>query len=80
MAKKRDGIMTFRLPVEEKEMLQAFAQEMDVSLSDLAVKACRRIIAEIGAMKTNGATLDPLAPAQAPATPAPAPAPKKGKK
>lgn len=63
--KKRNGIMTFRLPVDEKEKLQSFAEAADCSLSDLAVKALRNF-------------MEAMEAAQAPA-PAPKPAPKKKK-
>ena len=49
MAKKRTGIMTFRLPEDEKAQLAYFADQMDQSLSDLAVRACRQMIAELTA-------------------------------
>jgi 3-oxoacyl-[acyl-carrier-protein] synthase III len=49
MAKKRTGIMTFRLPEDEKAQLAYFADQMDQSLSDLAVRACRQMIAELNA-------------------------------
>lgn len=42
--KKRDGIMTFRLPDEEKAKLVMFAEAGDCTLSDLAVKAIRELI------------------------------------
>ena len=62
--KKRDGIMTFRLPDEEKAKLVSLAEAADCTLSDLAVKAVRDLIASLEA-------------AQAPA---PAPKPKTKKK
>ena len=42
--RKRDGIMTFRLPDEEKAKLVMFAEQADCTLSDLAVKAVRDLI------------------------------------
>jgi len=47
--KKRNGIMTFRLPDEEKAKLQMFAEAADCTLSDLAVKAVRDLIATLDA-------------------------------
>jgi predicted transcriptional regulator len=47
--KKRNGIMTFRLPDEEKAKLQGFAEQADCTLSDLAVKAVRDLIASLEA-------------------------------
>jgi hypothetical protein len=47
--KKRDGIMTFRLPDDEKAKLAMFAEQADCSLSDLAVKAIRTLIASLEA-------------------------------
>ena len=41
--------MTFRLPEDEKAQLAYFADQMDQSLSDLAVRACRQMIAELTA-------------------------------
>ena len=57
--KKRDGIMTFRLPDEEKAKLVMFAEAADCTLSDLAVKAVRELIASLEAAQ---------APAPAPKT------------
>jgi predicted transcriptional regulator len=62
--KKRNGIMTFRLPEDEKAKLQSFADAADCSLSDLAVKAIRDFMSLLEA-------------AQAPAPKAPAPKKKK---
>jgi predicted transcriptional regulator len=45
--KKRDGIMTFRLPDEEKAKLVSLAEAADCTLSDLAVKAVRDLIAKL---------------------------------
>lgn len=49
--KRRNGIMTFRLPDEEKAMLQAHADAKDVSLSDLAVMAVRDLLAKLDSEK-----------------------------
>jgi predicted transcriptional regulator len=48
MAKRRDGIMTFRLPDEEKAQLFTLAEGMDRSMSDLAVMAIRDLITKLG--------------------------------
>ena len=42
--KKRDGIMTVRIPSDEKEMLQAIAHQYDATLSDVVVRAVREFI------------------------------------
>jgi len=44
MPKKRDGIMTVRIPTDEKELLQAIADKADVTLSDVVVHAVREFI------------------------------------
>jgi len=44
MPKKRDGIMTVRIPTDEKEQLQAIADKADVTLSDVVVRAARDFI------------------------------------
>jgi predicted transcriptional regulator len=44
MPKKRDGIMTVRIPTDEKDVLQAIADKADVTLSDVVVKAVRNFI------------------------------------
>jgi uncharacterized protein (DUF1778 family) len=41
MPKRRDGIMTVRIPTDEKDMLQAIADKLDITLSDVVVKAVR---------------------------------------
>jgi hypothetical protein len=41
MPKKRDGIMTVRIPSDEKDILQAIADKADVTLSDVVVRAMR---------------------------------------
>jgi predicted transcriptional regulator len=42
--KKRDGIMTVRIPTDEKDQLQAIADKADVTLSDVVVRAVRDFI------------------------------------
>ncbi|MEI6081066.1 MAG: hypothetical protein WCR44_01390 [Verrucomicrobiota bacterium] len=44
MPKKRDGIMTVRIPTDEKDILQAIADKADVTLSDVVVKSVRDFI------------------------------------
>jgi len=44
MPKKRDGIMTVRIPSDEKELLQAIADKVDATLSDVEVRAVREFI------------------------------------
>ena len=44
MPKRRDGIMTVRIPTEEKDVLQAIADKADVTLSDAVVRAVRDFI------------------------------------
>ena len=44
MPKRRDGIMTVRIPTDEKDVLQAIADKADVTLSDVVVKAVRDFI------------------------------------
>jgi hypothetical protein len=44
MPKKRDGIMTVRIPTDEKDLLQAIADQADVTLSDVVVRAVRDFI------------------------------------
>lgn len=52
MPKRRDGIMTVRIPTDEKEMLQAIADHADVTLSDVVVRAVRDFIdAHSGSLK-----------------------------
>ena len=50
--KKRNGIMTFRLPDEEKSKLVVFAEQADCTISDLAVRAVRDLIATLEASMT----------------------------
>ena len=44
MPKKRDWIMTVRIPTDEKDVLQAIADKADVTLSDAVVRAVRDFI------------------------------------
>jgi predicted transcriptional regulator len=44
MPKRRDGIMTVRIPTDEKDLLQAIADKADVTLSDAVVRAVRDFI------------------------------------
>ena len=44
MPKKRDGIMTVRIPTDEKDVLQKIADVADVTLSDVVVHAVRDFI------------------------------------
>ena len=44
MPKKRNGIMTVRIPTDEKDLLQAIADKADVTLSDAVVRAVRDFI------------------------------------
>jgi predicted transcriptional regulator len=54
MPKRRDGIMTVRIPTDEKEMLQAIADHADVTLSEVVVRAVREFIdANSGALKKS---------------------------
>ena len=56
MPKRRDGIMTVRIPTDEKDMLQAIADHADVTLSDVVVRAVRDFIeANSAALKKGGA-------------------------
>ena len=41
MPKKRDAIMTVRIPTDEKDVLQKIADVADVTLSDVVVRAVR---------------------------------------
>ncbi len=45
MPKRRDGIMTVRIPTDEKNNLQSIADHLDVTLSDVVVRAVRDFIA-----------------------------------
>jgi uncharacterized protein (DUF1778 family) len=52
MPKRRDGIMTVRIPTDEKDLLQAIADQADVTLSDVVVRAVRDFIeANQGSLK-----------------------------
>jgi hypothetical protein len=54
MPKRRDGIMTVRIPTDEKDVLQAIADHLDVTLSDVVVRAVRDFIAaNSGALKKS---------------------------
>ena len=56
MPKRRDGIMTVRIPTDEKDMLQAIADHADVTLSDVVVRAVRDFIdAHSGSLKKGAA-------------------------
>ncbi len=44
MPKRRDGIMTVRIPTDEKNVLLAIADHLDITLSDVVVKASRDFI------------------------------------
>ena len=44
MPKKRDGVMTVRIPSEDKEMLLKIADHADMTLSDVVVRAVRDYI------------------------------------
>ena len=44
MPKRRDGIMTVRIPTDEKDVLQKIADKADVTLSDVVVRAVRDFI------------------------------------
>jgi hypothetical protein len=64
MPKRRDGIMTIRIPTDEKDVLQAIADHLDVTLSDVVVKAARDFIAEnsSGLKKTSKKNSPKVAP------------------
>ena len=54
--KRRDGIMTVRIPTDEKDLLQAIADHADVTLSDVVVRAVRDFIeANQGSLKKGAA-------------------------
>ena len=72
MPKRRDGIMTVRIPTDEKDVLQAIADHLDITLSDVVVKAARDFIAaNAGALKKS-TSKGAKAPAKSPAKVAPA--------
>ena len=52
--KKRNDIMTFRLPIEEKAMLKELADAANVTASDLALLAVRDLIAKLTAKPAKG--------------------------
>jgi len=47
MAKKRTGIMTVRLPEEDKAKLNFFAEQDDRTLSDMVVRAVRELLEKL---------------------------------
>ena len=52
MPKKRNGIMTVRIPKDEKDALQDIADAFDQTLSDVVVKAVRNFTeANAGSLK-----------------------------
>jgi len=54
MPKQRDGIMTVRIPTDEKNILQAIADHYDVTLSDVVVRSVRAFIeANSGVLKKS---------------------------
>lgn len=56
MPKRRDGIMTVRIPTDEKDVLQAIADHLDLTLSDVVVQAVRAFVASNkGALKKSPA-------------------------
>ena len=56
MPKKRDGIMTVRLPSDEKNILQSLADHEDITLSDVVVRSVREFIAaNAGVLKKSKA-------------------------
>jgi hypothetical protein len=55
MPKQRDGIMTVRIPTDEKTILQAIADHYDVTLSDVVVRSVRTFIeTHSGVLKKSG--------------------------
>ena len=56
MPKRRDGIMTVRIPSDEKDVLQAIADHLDITLSDVVVRSVRDFIA------TNSSVLKKIVP------------------
>jgi len=44
MPKRRNGIMTVRIPADEKDVLQAIADQYDITLSDVVVRSVRDFI------------------------------------
>jgi predicted transcriptional regulator len=56
MPKRRNGIMTIRIPMDEKDLLQTIADQHDITLSDVVVRAVRDFIAsQPGSSKKTGA-------------------------
>ena len=52
--------MTVRIPTDEKDLLQAIADQADVTLSDVVVRAVRDFIeAHSGSLKKSGAKTKP---------------------
>ncbi len=52
MPKRRDGIMTVRIPTDEKDVLQVIADQLDITLSDVVVRAVRDFTsANVGLLK-----------------------------
>lgn len=76
--------MTVRIPTDEKDVLQAIADHLDITLSDVVVKAAREFIAtnsgvlKKAAPKSAKVPVAPVAPVKT-AVKAPAKAPVKGK-
>lgn len=77
MPKRRDGIMTVRIPTDEKDVLQAIADHLDITLSDVVVRSVRDFIAaNSGALKKSApktpvkTAIAKKAPAKTPAKPA----------
>lgn len=56
MPKHRDGIMTVRIPSDEKDVLQSIADHLDITLSDVVVRSVRDFIA------TNSSVLKKIVP------------------
>ncbi|MEI6323719.1 MAG: hypothetical protein WCP60_11550 [bacterium] len=60
MPKRRDGIMTVRIPTDEKNNLQSIADHLDVTLSDVVVRAVRDFIAaNAGSLKKSTSKTKP---------------------
>ena len=62
MPKRRDGIMTIRIPSDEKDLLQALADHADVTLSDVVVRAVRDFIRTRSASVKKGSTRPKIRP------------------
>jgi hypothetical protein len=78
MPKRRDGIMTVRIPTDEKDVLQAIADQLDITLSDVVVKAAREFIATNAGVLKKSAPKSTKAPVKSAVKPS-AKAPVKGK-